>query len=275
MRAALALVSLFLLTAAAEAAATPWQEVAPGVRLRLISADTVSSGKLLAGVELDMPPATKTYWRVPGETGIPMEIDLSASRGLDGPPAVRWPFPSIDTATGFVDFVYFGPTVLPLEVGVEGSSAQLEAALTLGICSDICVPVSARFSLPLSFDKPDAAQLLRLRQALADTPLEWTDPAPPIGDIAYDPAANALQVQLDAARLDPATLIADAGLEGQLFGAPQKSPDKSLVLVPLLGSSDDGGSVEGTTVKLTFMTAQGPYWLTRRVAHAGSTAGGQ
>ena len=52
------------------AAETPWQEVAPGVRLRLIADNVLSpDGTTLLGLEVDMPPGYKTYWRVPGETG--------------------------------------------------------------------------------------------------------------------------------------------------------------------------------------------------------------
>ena len=45
---------------------------------------------LLAGLQLDMPANTKTYWRVPGETGIPSEFDFSASVGLTSG-TIDWP----------------------------------------------------------------------------------------------------------------------------------------------------------------------------------------
>src|SRR5258708_7549343 len=65
------------------AGATPWQDVAPGARLRLISSDTrAADGTTTIGLELDMPDADKTYWRLPGETGIPTEIDVTGSSGV-------------------------------------------------------------------------------------------------------------------------------------------------------------------------------------------------
>ncbi len=39
-----------------------------------------------------MPQTTNTYWRIPGETGIPTEFDFAASTGVSGP-QVHWPYP--------------------------------------------------------------------------------------------------------------------------------------------------------------------------------------
>ncbi|MBK8085851.1 MAG: hypothetical protein IPK28_19615 [Devosia sp.] len=267
---------LFLLALSclpAHAGETPWQEVAPDVRVRMISSDVLRpGGTTMIGLEIDMPPGTKTYWRVPGETGIPTTIDLAGSTGITGHESL-WPFPQIDTAEGFVDFVYFGPTVLPVELHLPGDAAMLEAAVTMGVCSDICVPVSAHFSLPLSFARPDRGQSLRIAQAVALTPMDWTDPRQPVGWVGYDAAADALAVRLGDDRIDPLSLIADAGPDGQLFGAPQKSPDGSLVLLPLLGGAAEG-DVAGRPVQLTFMTEMGPFSLSRIIASAGSTAAG-
>jgi hypothetical protein len=90
--------------------------------------------------------------------------------------------------------------------------------------------------------------------------------------VRYDATADALAVTI-APELDPLSVIADAGLTGQLFGAPQKSPEPNLVLVPLLGG-DQGRGVEGKPVRLTFMTEMGPFSVERRVSPAGSTTAG-
>ena len=68
------------------AAETAWQDVAPGVRLRLISTGVVKpDGTTLLGLEIDMPETTKTYWRVPGDTGLPTVLDFTASTGVSLP----------------------------------------------------------------------------------------------------------------------------------------------------------------------------------------------
>ena len=41
-------------------------------------------GTTLAGIQIDMPQNYKTYWKTPGQTGIPTQIDLAGSKGVDG-----------------------------------------------------------------------------------------------------------------------------------------------------------------------------------------------
>lgn len=266
------LLSLALLTLPATAAETPWQDIAPDVRVRLISADVLKAdGTTMVGLELDMPQGTKTYWRVPGESGIETQIDMAGSSGVAGHEIV-WPYPIIEQAGGLTDFVYRGPTVLPLELKLEGRQADLRASVQMGICSDICVPAMASFALPLDFTRPDRGQGLRIAQAVARAPQDWSEPQPPLGAVAWDAAANALSVQLADPRVDPLSLIADASASGQLFGAPQKSPDGSAVFLPLLGGADT--AIEGQPVNLTFMTEMGPFSLSTAV-RSESTAGSQ
>lgn len=249
---------------------TPWQDVGPGARARLISSNVLKpDGTTLIGLELDMPVTTNTYWRVPGETGIPTTFDFAGSTGVAGN-EVLWPYPAIEANSGYVDFVYRGPTVLPVQLKLDGNAADLKVAVLMGVCSDICVPVSISFVLPLDLASPDRAQDLRLAQAVALTPLPWQEAHDPIAWVGYDSAANALSVKLDGGKVDPLSLIADAGEGGRLFGAPQKSPDGNLVLLPLLGG-EGSRDVEGKPVRLTFMTDMGPFSVERRITSAGST----
>jgi DsbC/DsbD-like thiol-disulfide interchange protein len=268
-----ALLLIAILSAPAMAGETPWQELAPGAKARLISSDVLKpDGTTMVGLELDMPTTLNTYWRVPGETGIPTQFDFAGSAGVAGHETL-WPFPLVETTAGYVDFVYRGPTVLPIELKLDGDKASVEVAVTMGICSDICVPASATFSLPLDFAAPDRSQGLRLAQAVALTPMAWEDPRDPIAWVGYDAKDDALAVSLTSPEVDPLSLIADTEDGSQLFGAPQKSPDGKLVLLPLLGG-ESSRDVEGTPVRLTFMTEMGPFSVERRISSAGSTAAG-
>lgn len=261
---ALVLFAFTLLALPAAAGETAWQEIAPDVRLRLVSSDVLKpDGTTMVALELDMPQDTKTYWRVPGESGIVTEIDTTGSVGITGH-QMLWPHPLIEVAGGLTDFIYRGPTVLPVQLELDGSRADLSVAVVMGVCSDICVPAMASFSLPLDFPKPDRGQGLRIAQAVALTPKQWSDPRPPLGAVIWDAAASAISVNLNDPRVDPLSLIADASAAGLLFGAPQKSPDGSAVLLPLLGGADQA-ALEGTPVSLTFMTEMGPFSLSTTV----------
>jgi DsbC/DsbD-like thiol-disulfide interchange protein len=245
-----------LLTSPALAAASDWQELAPGARARLISSGTVENGKMLAGLEIDMPQSTNTYWRIPGETGIPTMLDFSASTGLANA-QIRWPFPLIEETQGYRDFVYRGSTVIPVELSLTGANTSLDVNATLGICEEMCVPVVTRFTLPLD-TAADPAQAIRLRQALALTPIDWHEEANAVGAITLTPTGDGIELHGLAPGIDPHQLIADAGEPALLFGSPQKSPDSAIWTLPLLSGTGDTNLV-GRTILLTFLTPDGAY----------------
>jgi DsbC/DsbD-like thiol-disulfide interchange protein len=237
------------------AGATPWQDIALGAKARLISADKLSDGTTIVGLQLDMPANTKTYWRIPGETGIPTEFNFSASTGLSAP-VVDWPYPQIDRSEGYLDYVYYGPLVIPIRFASVAEGGTIDAIITLGVCSDICVPAQAKFSLPVSFAKPDAGQSIRLDQAEARGPIAWDKPTPAFG--AVTATAAGLTISSPDPSIDPGSLIADVGDPAILFETPQKSPDNGAWTVKLLGGAAATG-LEGRGIQLTFMTPSGPY----------------
>ena len=255
-------------TAPALAGATAWQELGPDARVRLITSDRLNEdGTTLAAIELDMPQNMKTYWRVPGETGIPTQLDLAGSSGIASH-VFHWPHPQIEKLGGYTDFVYYGPLVIPFELEVDDPPAELVASLLMGICSDICIPATAEFRLPLDFDNADAGQEIRISQALAETPASWSGPGEPVGQPIFDSAEGLLWVPIDPAIVSPQSVIVDASYSGYLFGAPQKSQQEGLVSLPLLPSRDNGVGLAGAAVTMSFMTAEGPYEVARTVGLA-------
>lgn len=248
----------------AHGAETAWQELAPGVNIRLISAGaTDADGTGLFALEIDMPEDTRTYWRVPGETGLPTELSFSGSQGLAHHEQL-WPLPAREVISGYTDYVYAGHTILPIRVDVESATGQVQLDATLGICSDICVPAQASLSLPASDSHPDPANALRIRQALADVPIAWEDGPEPIGAIELAPDGQAVLVEVDQAIVDPDSLILAGDLDDPLFGAPQKSPQADLVLLPIIGKTDNS-DLDGMTVELSFMTSMGAYAVSRTI----------
>jgi DsbC/DsbD-like thiol-disulfide interchange protein len=269
MRSAMRLIAsaLMLLFSAvsAQGGATGWVELAPDTRIRLIASETWSAeGKTLLALELDMPMNTKTYWRVPGESGIPTELDFAGSSGVAAHDFI-WPYPLIERKGGYTDFVFYGPTVIPIELSVESSRPVIKAAVLMGICSDICVPATAAFSLTLDIGIADPGQNLRIAQAMALTPLPWDGQPEPIGEVGLDPVAGTLRVAVDPDVVDPSSVIADASAAGYLLGAPQKSPEPGVVVLPILGGGD-GSGLGGQSIRFTFMTRDGPYEAWRSVA---------
>lgn len=263
---------LVIATLPVRAGETPWQEIAPGVTARMISADIAQNGRTTVGLELRMPPGVNTYWRVPGETGIPTELSLEGSQGIAGYD-IAWPHPERETAKGYVDLVYRGHLVLPVELSLSTSAVRLETQATLGICSDVCVPVSAEFELPLDFSAPDRRHALALRQATALAPLPWTEGEDPLGIPTLEAGGAALHLPVDPARIAPSSLIVDAGRKGPLFGVPEPAEGGKALRIPILGKLRTTGAEMPLTI--TFATGQGSFELYRSVALDGSTPGRQ
>lgn len=251
-----------LVASPALAATSPWQEIAPGVQARLVTTDVLDHDLTRAALEIELGEGNKTYWRIPGETGIPTELDFTASVGVSDA-EIYWPLPRVETEGGFRDYVYRGTLILPIEFSAA-EGAVLDVAVTLGICSDICVPAAASFNMPLTFAAPDQAQIIRIDQAMRETPILWDQPGQPFSTVEAG-LDGSLHLGNPDSAIDPASVIVDTGDPGVLFGAPKKSPDGRIWTIKPLGQAD-GRALEGSPIQLTFATSSGPYTVSRMVA---------
>jgi DsbC/DsbD-like thiol-disulfide interchange protein len=267
MRSVFSFAALALIAVPACGGETSWQEIAPDVQMRVISSGTIKpDGTTLVGLEIQMPPNTKTYWRIPGDTGFPAEFDFSGSKGVQAH-AVHWPFPARDQTAEYLDYVYRGPTVLPIELTLSGGVPHLELATVLGICSDVCVPAQASFSLPLADPQPDRTNALRIKQAMALAPLPLPADEAGFGEVSYDATGRELRISVAPSDVDLSSLIVTAPGGMPHFGTPQKSPEPNLVVVPVLAGAEKV-DWDAQAVQLTFMTDEGSFEVTRTVQAA-------
>jgi DsbC/DsbD-like thiol-disulfide interchange protein len=126
-------------------------------RVRLLAAGVDASGRLAAGVEIEVDPGWHTYWRSPGDSGIAPALDFSGSRNL-GPVDVAFPLPTrLDDGTSVVN-IYEGRVVLPLAATVadRAAAADLTVKVDLGVCADVCVPQHFEATLSLAPGTTDA-----------------------------------------------------------------------------------------------------------------------
>ena len=149
----LAVLALAALTVAGEAhpAASPWART-PEAAVRLVSASEAvgSLDRLRLGLEFELAPGWKTYWRSPGEGGLPPGLDWAGSGNL-GEASLYWPAPARFTILGIDSVGYEDRLLLPMDVEVPEPGEPVRVALRVDYltCSDICVPQSADLSLAL------------------------------------------------------------------------------------------------------------------------------
>jgi DsbC/DsbD-like thiol-disulfide interchange protein len=130
-------------------------------RLRLICGEPLDDGMLRAGVDIILDHGWKTYWRMPGDAGVPPQFDWSASANVKSV-EVLWPAPAriIDAGgetVGYKDQVVFPLRVAPLRAA---ESVTLELTMFLGVCKDICIPVDEHAALASWQAEPAAETLL-------------------------------------------------------------------------------------------------------------------
>lgn len=150
---------------------------APALNARLITAENgvgPDAGSVSAGLVVTMQDGWKTYWRSPGEVGLPPEMDWSNSRNVAAA-ELLYPAPTRFTAFEIENFGYGGEVTFPIRITLTepGAPAALHARVRLLVCKDICIPEDFDLTLALPRDTGiDTASAEILAGALARVPLE-------------------------------------------------------------------------------------------------------
>jgi DsbC/DsbD-like thiol-disulfide interchange protein len=137
---------------------------------RLLPGWKAADGHYMTAVSLTLAPGWKTYWRAPGEAGIPPEFDWSGSQNL-GSVQIHWPSPRVISLNGMDSIGYLDGLTLPVEVTPLDPSKPVHLALQmdLGVCHDICMPAAVRLSADLTGPgAPDAAIAAALKAGPID-----------------------------------------------------------------------------------------------------------
>lgn len=162
--------------ATAKADMTEWAQ-SEGGRMRVVSLPADADGRIEAALQIELKPGWITYWREPGESGIPPKITL------DDPSNARltslsFPVPKLIRNEDIVDIGYDAPVSLPFvlqsQPGVDSGKARLTAFI--GVCLNICIPFEASFDIDMGKGKtasPDEAEAVA--KAKTTLPMPATD----------------------------------------------------------------------------------------------------
>lgn len=137
-------------TTAQGADESPWNEDVRSA-IRLIAGSNKADGaELRAGIEVKLRPGWKTYWRYPGDSGVPPHFDFSGSENLKKAD-VLFPAPLLFTdetgqSLGYKDTVIFPVVVSPQQAG---KPVRLRVKVDYAVCEKLCVPAEGRAELTL------------------------------------------------------------------------------------------------------------------------------
>jgi DsbC/DsbD-like thiol-disulfide interchange protein len=151
---------------AAPALATTQEDVLQG---QLRPGWKMENGGHMAAVELMLAPGWKTYWRSPGDAGIPPSFDWSGSENVKSV-RLHWPAPVVFHTNGMQTIGYHDSLILPVEITPESPSEpiRLRVRMELGVCDEICLPAALDLATDLAAPgAPDASIKAALAQRAA------------------------------------------------------------------------------------------------------------
>lgn len=245
---------------------SPWAS-GHNSRARLVAGTVQTAGNpaaVFAGVEIQMPPGWKTYWRQPGDGGgVPPTFDWSGSENL-GRATVLYPAPQRLSDKGGDTIGYKGAVLFPvlLEATDHTKPISLRLAFSYGVCRDICIPAEAEVTLHVPPGGGGAAP--EIAEALEQVPRADQDRRP--GDPKLVRSAvlrgNATPHLALEAGFPGGASAAQAfveGPDGTSLPLPEKvigaAGDQARFTVDLSGA--DLGELKGATLVVTLVGAEG------------------
>lgn len=145
------------------------QEAADMAQIEMLPGWQMENGHRMAAIRVALAPGWHTYWRAPGEAGIPPSFDFAGSKNLKAI-ALHWPTPKLYADNGMWYLGYEDELILPIELIPEATGEiEITGSMSLGVCDDICIPMQA--DLQGGFPPEMRGALSReIKAALADKP---------------------------------------------------------------------------------------------------------
>jgi DsbC/DsbD-like thiol-disulfide interchange protein len=150
---AIGICALSLIAAASASAAedaSAWDGDARSA-VRLIAGSAAPGKTVRAGVEIRLKSGWHTYWRYPGDAGVPPRFDFTGSQNVKAVD-VLWPAPQPIPEHDLVTIGYTSDVILPLAVVPENSARPVKLRLKLdyAVCETLCVPAEGKAELVLT-----------------------------------------------------------------------------------------------------------------------------
>lgn len=199
-----------------------------------------------AGILVELEPEWKTYWRVPGDTGIPPQFDWEGSHN-NAAVEVGYPVPSRFTdasgeSIGYHDRVLFPVSVRPK---AAGEAVSLKLGMFFAVCKEVCIPANA------------TADLLLNSSTLNPMLHDWQLRVPRIVAMGEAPSITAARLDMRDGKpvlvLNVVKPAADIFIESgttAYFGKPRPGSLPGEVLLPI-SNLDNPEKLRGVPLRVT------------------------
>jgi len=167
------------------------------VSVEVIPGWETQSGSQMAALRISLAPGWKTYWRAPGDAGIPPLINFAGSDNVAAT-RMQWPVPDVFYQRGMRSIGYNGDVVIPVELtpAAAGAPMTLSGEMQIGVCEEICVPAHLTFSADIP---PDGARSPAIVAALIDRPLTAQEAGVSAVTCSFSPTDNGVLIEANIA----------------------------------------------------------------------------
>jgi DsbC/DsbD-like thiol-disulfide interchange protein len=231
--------------------------------VRLI-AGSRSGAAFLGGIGFQLQPGWKTYWRNPGDSGVPPRIDFSKSENIESV-TILWPAPKkFPDGAGGISLGYQKQVVLPLRIIAKSADkpVTLRAAINYAVCEKLCVPVEANAELVFASVASTEDSVITAALDTVPKPMKIGDAGPLT---VLDVKRDGKSVVVDVAATDNQKTV-DLFVEGptQDWALPiPKLIERDASGIMRFGFDLEGlppgANPEGAALKLTLVGADGAY----------------
>jgi DsbC/DsbD-like thiol-disulfide interchange protein len=135
----------------ADSFASPWSGSASDkAQMRLVAATPRGQGIYVAAAQIKLSGHAITYWRTPGDAGVPPTFSFQGSENLDSA-QIAYPAPQRIDEQGLQAFGYRGGVIFPIAVKAHDPAKPVRLRLTLNyaVCDNICLPARSVAELVL------------------------------------------------------------------------------------------------------------------------------
>ena len=132
------------------------------IEAELIAENTaLKPGENWVALRLKPDEGWHTYWKNPGDTGIPTQLNWTLPKGVTAGP-IQWPYPQLHKLGGLAYFGYGDETLHLVQITLPANwpmarQVDLQAEAKWLVCADVCIPGKAELSLILPASPSPAA----------------------------------------------------------------------------------------------------------------------
>src|SRR5262249_32152480 len=218
----------------------------------------------LAGIEIKLAPGWKTYWRYPGDSGVPPRFDFAGSQNVKSI-EIAWPAPHRFTDESGATIGYKDVVVFPLHIVPQNAAKPvlLRLKADYAVCEKICIPVEGRAELLLDGRRSELDSRLAAFEALVPKRAKLGDGAPlAVRAVRRDTSGDRPRVIVDVATPGngPADLFAEGPTPDWALPVPEPAAGAPAGLQRfafVLDGLPPGASADGALLTFTLVSGAG------------------